>query len=423
MSTVLTPRGSSREGTRPGQSRGQVLSSVAEPVSAHEREPSLDVLRGFAMLGVLLANLFSLYSMRFVTWGGPKHDGLHDQIAAIFMGLLVHGKAQTLLTMLFGFGFAAQLLRAQARGERVMPMYLRRLVTLFVIGWMHVLLLAWVDVTWGYALVGFFLLAFLRVSNTTRVVAALVCVIGPNILYAFPSVRPAIHAVLFDQPPPYYMMKFADAVHSGDWLAISKNNAIMGSLWMLGGNVLWYVPWLLGRFLLGYVVGAKRWFEGPRLDVFRKMFVIGILVALPGLAIHIMQIARVLDLRNAHMAVHAVIAVVEELSLLGHVAAFVAIIVLLMQRPVMRRVLGILAPVGRMPLTTYLMQSAICPVFFYGWGLDWKTPPPAACVGLGFAIFAFQIAIAHLWLRWFRFGPAEWLWRTVVYLRVQPMRV
>jgi len=77
---------------------------------------------------------------------------------------------------------------------------------------------------------------------------------------------------------------------------------------------------------------------------------------------------------------------------------------------------------GRMPLTTYLMQSLICTSLFYGWGLGWDTPPPAITVGLGLAIFALQIAIAHLWLRWFRFGPAEWLWRSIVYWRLQPMR-
>ena len=75
-----------------------------------------------------------------------------------------------------------------------------------------------------------------------------------------------------------------------------------------------------------------------------------------------------------------------------------------------------------MPLTTYLMQSAICTSLFYGWGLGWSTPPAAACVALGLLIFTLQTAFAHLWLRWFQLGPAEWLWRTVVYLRAQPMR-
>ena len=116
------------------------------------------------------------------------------------------------------------------------------------------------------------------------------------------------------------------------------------------------------------------------------------------------------------------VAVVAQLGLLGQVAMYVAIVVMLMQRPRWRTVLGVLAPVGRMPLTTYLMQSLICTSLFYGWGLAWRTPSPAACIGLAFAIFTVQIAIAHLWLCWFRFGPAEWVWRSAVYLRPQPMR-
>jgi uncharacterized protein len=392
---------------------------MAEPT--RDREPTLDVLRGFAMLGVLLANLYALYSLRFVS-PPRKPEALPDQIAETFMQFVVHGRAQTLLTMLFGFGFAAQLLRAQVRGERVVPMYLRRLVTLFAIGWLHVLLLAWVDVTWGYALVGFFLLAFLKASNTTRVIAALACVIVPNIVYAIPGVRPAIHGLLFDHPRAHYLLEFSAAARGHDWLAMPKANATLGALWMLGGGVAWYVPWLLGRFLLGYVVGAKRWFEGPRLDVFRKLLVVGILVALPGLALQILQQVKVLNLRTAGIAPQAIVACVNELSLLGQVGAYVAVVVLLMQRAGWRRNLCILAPVGRMPLTTYLMQSAICPLFFNGWGLGWATPEPAACVAMGFAIFLFQIAFAHLWLRFFQFGPAEWLWRSVVYLRAQPLR-
>jgi uncharacterized protein len=121
--------------------------------------------------------------------------------------------------------------------------------------------------------------------------------------------------------------------------------------------------------------------------------------------------------------VQALVSLLGELNLLGQTAMYVAVVVILMQRPTWRRLLTVIAPVGRMPLTTYLMQSVICTTLFYGWGLDWDTPPPAQTVALGFAIFAVQVALAHAWLRVFRFGPAEWLWRRIVYLRPQPMRV
>ena len=77
-----------------------------------------------------------------------------------------------------------------------------------------------------------------------------------------------------------------------------------------------------------------------------------------------------------------------------------------------------------MPLTTYLSQSLICTAIFYGWGFGRAfTLRSAACVELALAIFALQVVVAHLWLRRFRFGPAEWLWRALVYLQRPQMRV
>ncbi|HEX3479186.1 MAG TPA: hypothetical protein VHT91_29380, partial [Kofleriaceae bacterium] len=88
------------------------------PVSPRERVATLDVLRGFALLGVLLANLYSLFSFRFAIHE-PPGDRIADVAARWFMALAVRGRAQTMLTFLFGFGFAVQLLRAQDRGQPV----------------------------------------------------------------------------------------------------------------------------------------------------------------------------------------------------------------------------------------------------------------------------------------------------------------
>jgi uncharacterized protein len=114
----------------------------------------------------------------------------------------------------------------------------------------------------------------------------------------------------------------------------------------------------------------------------------------------------------------------HELAWLGLAVAYASGIVLLLQRPAARRALLVLAPLGRMPLTTYLSQSVVITFVFYGWGLGLTGQlGTAACLGLCVAVFAAQIAIARLWLARFRFGPAEWLWRTLTYGRLQPMRL
>jgi uncharacterized protein len=394
------------------------------PVSPRERVATLDVLRGFALLGVLLANLYVLYSFRFAS-RDPMQDSGIDLVARWFMALFVHSRAQTLLTFLFGFGFAVQLVRAQERGQRVLPIYLRRLFALLAIGWCHVLLLSWVDVTWGYAITGFFLLAFVRASDRTRLIFAVVLTIVPAAVYAIPEVWPALHSLLFERPRSAYINEFAAAARGGDRIAIMHAHATLALLWTLGGGVAWYLPWLLGRFLLGFVAGARHWFDHDGADhraLFRKLLIAGAIGTAIGFALAAIQITGVFQPGDHALPVAMAAAVLDQLTLLAQVAMYVAIVVLLMQRPAWRRALVVIAPIGRMPLTTYLMQSLICTSLFYGWGLAWQTPPPAACIGLGLAIFAVQVAIAHAWLRWFRFGPAEWLWRSIVYWRLQPMR-
>src|SRR5262249_35878248 len=154
----------------------------------------------------------------------------------------------------------------------------RRLFALLAIGWCHVLLLSWVDVTWGYALTGFFLLAFVGAGDRTRLLFAAALTIIPAAVYVIPEVAPALHALLFDRPRPGYIEEYADAVRSGDRIAIMHAHATLALLWTLGGWVAWYLPWLLGRFLLGFVAGARGWFDDDgagHLGLFRKLLVGG----------------------------------------------------------------------------------------------------------------------------------------------------
>jgi uncharacterized protein len=153
------------------------------------------------------------------------------------------------------------------------------------------------------------------------------------------------------------------------------------------------------------------------------MVVFGGLLALPHLVDWLLHATKLFELRAHGSGARIASVFLREVGWIGQTVMYIGIVVLLMQRAPWLRLLGILAPVGRMPLTTYLMQSVICTFLFYGWGLGWTTPSKAETVALAVPIFAAQIALAHLWLRWFRFGPAEWLWRTVVYWRAQPMRV
>lgn len=118
-----------------------------------------------------------------------------------------------------------------------------------------------------------------------------------------------------------------------------------------------------------------------------------------------------------------VLVVSGEIGTLSMAVLYMSILALLMNRPAWQRRLVFLAPVGRMPLSTYLSQSLICTFLFYGWGLGLiGRVGPALCLPLTLAIFSLQILASRGWLRRFRFGPMEWLWRSLTYGKLQPMQ-
>jgi len=399
--------------------------SELAPVSVRERVVALDVLRGFALCGVLIVNVFWIFGGR--AWGPPAKEAVVDRAAAWFVVLFVESKAQTMLTFLFGFGFAAQLLRAQQRHEPVMGMYLRRLAVLLAIGALHVIVLWWGDVTWTYAIAGLGLLVFQRASNRTRLVCAGILIFVPFLLGLIPVLGEALGGVFLEPGQVgVELQRFAAATRSASFTGMMPAHLRIALVWE-APIWFWYSAWLIGRFLVGYVAGTQRWFDregAGRLALFRKLLWYGLAVGAASSAMTAAMQLGAFEDYELTTAARIAIGALQQAGLLGLAAAYMAIVVLLIQRPAWRRVLQLVAPAGRMPLTTYIAQSVICTFVFYGWGLGWAGRlGAAACLGLALAIFALQVVTCHLWLRWFRVGPLEWVWRRLVYLRPLAMRV
>ncbi|HWU89786.1 MAG TPA: DUF418 domain-containing protein [Kofleriaceae bacterium] len=399
--------------------------SALAPVAPRERVVTLDVLRGFALCGVMIGNMV-LYSGRWAERPASNPTTL-DEIAHWFLEIFVASKAQTLLTLLFGFGFAVQLLRAEERGEPVMGLYVRRLAALFVLGALHVTVLWWGDVTWTYAVSGFGLLAFLRTSNRARIAWALGFTFVPFlVVMSIPEVfLGAVRVFLEPHEFRSHTAQMAAALHRPDHAGLAWEHVQYALVWS-AHIYAWYFFWTLGRFLLGYVAGQLRWFDDDgagHLPVFRRLAAWGGAIAAVSTALGVLEVLDVIPLADAGLWGRLVSRAIDQIGLLAMTVTYVGIVVLLMQRAAWRRALRVVAPVGRMPLTTYFSQSLICTFLFYGWGLGWAgSVGVAGCLGLALAIFSVQIAICHVWLRYFRFGPLEWVWRSAVYLKLQPMR-
>lgn len=400
---------------------------TAAPVAADERITQIDVVRGFALFGVLLANAV------WWTQDAALSDGQKaalptaciDGIARACVGLFVDGKFYTLFSFLFGLGFAVQLERAEARGVDAVALYRRRLLVLLVIGLCHNFLVWSGDVLHMYALVGLLLLLARRWSARTLAACG----------FALAVVVPAACEVLVAVLIPESQEKAAEEALRLEHLATLTGAGALGVVrynvtnYLTFFTTLFFLPFLtsiLGRFLLGRLAGLQRWLHDPEqhLPLFRRLFWWGLAAALLGSAEMIADWAEWWPKRSATgLLLQSLRAVARHVGVVGLSSAYLAGILLLMRWPRGRRWLGLLAPVGRMALTNYLTHSLLYLACFHDFGLDLTGRVGAAfCLAFTVVVFLLQVAFSTWWLARFQFGPAEWMWRSLTYGRRQPMR-
>jgi uncharacterized protein len=391
------------------------------PVTGTERVDLLDVMRGIAVLGILLVNVDSFIGYGFDLPGEATALGARFNDPAEFLvEFLVQGKFYCLFSFLFGVGFSVFIQRAGARGHDAVPLFKRRLVGLLLIGLVHTCLIWYGDILTNYAVIGFGLIPFLRRDDRAVLRAAVIWLASP---VAFYLVFLAIAYVVAGPPSPAsgggLPPILADAVNAfahGRYPDVVKGNAVFTLANVVRRLVLMFFPRVFGMFLLGFWAGRANLFG--QLDRYAPLlrrvcalgFSIGLPLALIGAALGDSGSPRPPSLTGlADMTAETI--ATPALAL----AYGAAICLLYRSAPAAMRVM---APVGRMALTSYLTHSVVGVVAFYGIGFGFYggVSLPVALAGC-FAFFALQIAASRLWLSVAAFGPAEWLWRMFTYRR------
>lgn len=393
---------------------------IAKPTAATaaERIVALDALRGFALMGILLANI--LY------WSG--WGLMSDEQRLAFAGadsmqwqyrfhhLLIDGKFYTLFSLLFGAGFALQLARIEGRGGDGLAIYRRRVLVLLGIGLIHSCLIWDGDILTLYALMGLILPLFIRWSDARLATAALV------LIFAVPFAGVALFEAL-GWAPHVALFNLGDAIAlaMGTRLTVDNGVEVLASgrwdqlaAWIISGPVYawgiklesWRIPKVLGIMLLGLIVG--RWFASGRLPgdrlLLRRTVLAGLILGLPPTLAYALTPGQAQD---------------DWSSLLGTVPLALAYgAAFLLAWPLARGVLGLLAAPGRMALTNYLSQTMIGIVLFYGvgFGLIGRVQP-LGVYAIAVTIFACQIVFSRWWLARHAMGPMERLWRNLTYGR------
>jgi uncharacterized protein len=413
----------------------------ARPVDVSERVALLDVLRGFALWGVFVSNSFTWFSGRVLL---PREQAralaappLEAVVSALY-NFFVNQKFMTLFSFLFGLGFSIQLARAEARGSAIVPLYSRRLLVLLGIGVTHLFVLWTGDVLSTYAMVGFVLLLFHQRSDRTVLawVGVLLVAVpllvpalqrfGPVLLYGAQAAAEAAKASA--EHEAQMKARFLAGLSSDSFWTTQEANARYVSFMFPQVNRLLWMCAILGRFLLGLLAGRHLLLQDVERNRpwHRRLLVWGLVLGVlgngTGLVVQRLRLAGLVD--PAKDSWMFTLSAIQELGYLGLAAVYVAAFALLFQRERWRRGMQLLAPVGRMALTNYLLQTVVSLCLYDGWGLGLIGQlPPSRCVALTLAVFALQVPFSHWWLSRFRFGPAEWLWRSLTYGRAQPMRL
>ncbi len=419
------------------------------PTSPGNRIVALDVLRGFALLGILFVNIMHFSGVASV---GQEWTGFADKAVQGFIQFFVRSKFLTMFAMLFGIGFAMQIARLEEKTGHYLWTYGRRLLVLCLFGVAHNVLDP-AEVLYGYAIFGAFLLLFRRVSLKALLLWAL-------LLMPLPYLHAAIVSTLATAETPSQVLEEAEQTEqqTNQQVEIEDEDTDSGNSWnpyagerairvhsegdlseVLAYNIqffinrhtsswvnyLWGGPVLLPLMLLGVFIGRRRIMERihDEIPLLRKAFWIGL-----GFGIAGTWFSKIL-FGWAAMAdwdpwIGFAGNMLRVLANWGMALGYGAGIVLLIQRDFWKKCLAPLQAVGRLALTNYLLQTLICTTLFYAYGLGlYGMFGPAAAGLLAIAIYLFQVALSLLWTRRFQFGPAEWLWRSITYGRLQPMRI
>ncbi|MFD7285438.1 DUF418 domain-containing protein [Streptomyces sp. NPDC059863] len=377
-----------------------------------ERIREIDLLRGFALLGILLVNVPSMAGPHTGP-GGELSVWWVDEVAEWLVTALVSAKFYLLFAFLFGYSFTLQRASAERAGAPFAPRHLRRLSCLFLLGLAHGVLLFSGDVLLVYAVLSLVLFAVRDIEPRTAVRAAACLVIGVAVCLLVWGLSTVAYAEPMNPQDRTAAIQEMAAAYKGDFGSVVRAN--LSSLHdSLGWNIL-YGADMLAAFLVGLAAGKRELLTDTGRHRARMVRIV--VRALPvGLAGSVfMAICRDGPLDARWYDVGSAVGVLTAPAM---TAAYVCGLLLLLRSRPGGRAAGALAGAGRLALTHYLTQSLVMALVFTGYGLAWYGRHGTAVLLAGcFVLYAAQLAYGGRLLRHVRYGPAEWLLRTATLAR------
>lgn len=393
---------------------------------------SIDALRGFSLAGIVIVHMVENYigNMSPADAMADVNQGILDSIVEGFIFLFIRGKFFALFSFLFGLSFFIQMDRAGQKGLRFEGRFLWRLILLLIIGAVHHLFYRG-DILTIYALLGILLIPFYKMNPkwVLVVVGVLFLGVGRFLIFAFFGNDSLFSGVEFNPENPA-IIEYFNIIKGGSLSEVFTSNATEGHLmkldFQLGVFGRGYLTFAF--FLLGLYVGKIKLFENFR--AYRKKLLYGMYWSIALFLLAMVLTGVLFSISNqggqgapdfgSWTTMFALTA--YDLSNLFMTFILITAFLLIYMKLKGERFLSKFAPYGRMALTNYVTQTIIGTAILYGWGLGYLGELRNIYTFLiGIALIIFQMLLSKWWLSRFKYGPLEWLWRSLTYFKAFPI--
>lgn len=394
------------------------------PVRKKERFAILDILRGFALVGIAVANFpeFALFTFLKPDAVAAMPTAEADRWVRFLQYVFVDGKFYTIFSLLFGIGFSIIISNAMRRGASGFRIFYRRMAILLGFGFVHLMFIWSGDILMLYALMGMLLPLFRNCSDRTLLSWAAVLLFVPVIIdfaCEFAGVSLSAGVVRLQQ---HYCAKYGitdynfaywlrDADSYGGVFQFLVQGALVRVQEFVDGNRYFKV---MGLFLIGFCIGRRRMYAHTvmRRRMLRRVALAGCFAGLP------LSVVYAWSAVNGHPWGNAAHSLLYFVSVYIVGFAYVAAICLVYNRHPRARVFSLFSAPGRMALTNYIGQSVWGMAIYYGIGLGLGASMGLSLVvPVAVGVWLVEALFSLLWLRFFNFGPLEWIWRMLTYGR------
>lgn len=424
------------------------LHSSLSPTTTTERIQTLDIIRGFSLLGILIVNMYSFsHPIEESLFSFDPKMSVLDQTTTWCILFLAEGKFYPIFSILFGLGLTLQMRRFTIKDQSFILFYCRRLILLLIIGLIHAYFI-WVgDILTLYAILGVILICYRQAQPKTLLIwigiwLTISLLIYLVLIFNFRNESIPVEQLIIDEQELINAEKSAANSNIPSLESAESETATLEPIYQIyaQGNfaqiiaqraheihsrVIWVdiigAPEILAFFLLGIYFGRRQLFQklDDNLTFLQQLFWWGLSLGITSNFIYATWSITLEQYEPFSLTI--VVLIAQSVGSLTLSLCYIAALIRLSRQPYWQSFLRWLSPVGQMALTNYLTQSLICTSIFYGYGFglfgQFGITEGVVLAGL---IYLIQVIFSTWWMRRFYFGPMEWLWRSGSYLKWQP---